>query len=176
MAQSDLPAFEAVLRSPQGEIRVWLDPATKPDAEAHAVRTSLRIDYGDEADRLVHDQAALRLVAQLTRAVRGLSGAGTAEVAAAAAAPSVGPWLVERTEAEPTTRTLVAHLFQDYLAWCDRRAFTPLSRFDFGRELEQRGSPSAGKIRQGATQGHARGGLRLRPVAVEPALKAGDAR
>lgn len=165
---AELPAFEVVLRSPQGEVRCWLDqPTGAPDAsdEPARVRTALRIDYGDDGDRVRQDQAALRLVAELTRAVRGLSGIGPAE-AVAAPGPSIGPWLVERIETDPVSRTLTRYLFQDYLAWCDRRGFQPVAQSDFGRELDQRGFRTAGSIRQGGFQGRARGGLRLRPEAV----------
>ncbi len=176
MAEPMLSPYEAVLRSPLGEIRVWLVPPRDGDGPVgltapHAVRTAIRVDFDDDAERIRHDQAALRLVAELTRAVRGLSGIGPAEIAVSTA-PSVGPWLVERSESDPSTRTLSRYLYQDYLAWCDRRGFAPVALSDFGRELDQRGFRPAGVIRQGGVQGRARGGLRLRPEAV--AMVAGD--
>ena len=163
MSDPTLPPIEALIRSPLGEVRVWIDP-TETDP-AHAVRTAIRLDYDDPADRMQHDQTALRLVSELNRVIRALSGIGAAENAAATA-PSIGPWLVERVETDPTTRTLGRYLYLDYVTWCDRRGFTPVAAHDFGRELDQRGFRTAGTIRQGGTQGRARGGLRLRPEAV----------
>lgn len=160
---TETPRFEVILRSPQGEVRAWIDPTT--GHEPAAIRTSLRIDYDDDAGRIANDQAALRLVAELNRAVRGLSGISPAE-SVVAPGPSVGPWLTERVDADPTSRTLSRYLFQDYIAWCDRRGFQPIALADFGRELDQRGFRTAGSIRQGGVQGRARGGLRLRPEAV----------
>lgn len=162
---SDPQQFEAVLHSPLGEVRVTLD-------DQGAVRTRLRIDYDDEAGRLAHDQAALRLAHALAGVVRNLAGVGVAEAAAAGAAPSIGPWLVERCDPDPTSRTLGRLLYQDYLAWCDRRDIRPVALFDFHRDLDQRGFRTAGNIRQGGVQGRARGGLRLRLTGV-PAAPAG---
>ena len=165
---SDPHAFHAVLHSPLGEVRVVLD------ADG-AVRTSLRLDYADEAGRLSHDQSALRLAHALAGVVRNLAGVGVAEAAAASAAPSIGPWLVERCEADPTSRTLGQLLYRDYLAWCDRRDIRPVAVFEFHRDLDQRGFRTAGNIRQGGVQGRARGGLRLRLTEI-PAVPAGAAR
>lgn len=166
------PRYEITLRTPQGEIRAWIEPDAAN--EQPLARLSLRLDFAEEGERQRSSAMAVRLAAEISRAVRGLSGVGPAE-ASAADAPSIGPWLMERIDADPTARTLTRYLFQDYLTWCDRNGVRAVGLADFGREMDHRGFRSAGNIRQGGYQGRSRGGLRLRPeaVATEAAAQSG---
>lgn len=157
---SHKPSLEAVIQSPLGEVRVWLDP--DPAAAAGGLRTSLRIDYADEATavRIAADMG--RVVARLGQVVRGLTGAEAAPASAMAMVQTFAPWLAERTEADATARTLIRHLHQDYLTWCDRAALPAMPLREFGSRLSERGFTPAGLINQGGYKGQSRGGIRIR--------------
>lgn len=165
MADTANPSIEAVIRSPLGEIRVWLDVATETDAgadpTAHAVRTSVRIDYADDAAALaVHDQLA-RVAASLDAAVRRLAPQG---FVAGEASPVVR-WIADRAESAPGARTLATDLFRDFVLWCDANGVRPTTQTAFSNALTDRGYRRAGKNAAGLIY---RGGLRLKahPVAV----------
>ena len=154
------PPIEAVIRSPLGEIRVWLEPATD-ETSLDAVRTSVRIDYADDASALaVHDQLA-RVAASLDAAVRRLAPQG---FVAGEAAPVVR-WIADRAESAPGVRTLATDLFRDFVLWCDANGVRPMTQTAFSNALTDRGYRRAGKNAAGLIY---RGGLRLKahPVAV----------
>lgn len=159
------PPIEALIRSPLGEIRVWLDHPTD-DPATHGVRSSIRIDYADEGEaaRCGHDMA--RIIGRMAHVVRGLAGAESAPATAIAGAATFAPWLAERTEADPTARTLIRHLHQDYVVWCDRAALPALPLREFGHLLSERGFTPAGLISQGGYKGQSRGGVRIRMASV----------
>lgn len=171
-AALDLSVVEALVRSPLGDIRITLRPADDAGAGG-GLQTSIRLDFGDEVSRATHAADMGRVVAELARAVRGLGA--PVETARPAANPTIGPWLTERTEADPGARTLIRYLHQDYVAWCDRRALVAMNVREFGLALSERGFDHAGNIHQGGFRGRARGGLRIRlgdasPVAAQAGL------
>lgn len=178
-AALDLSVVEALVRSPLGDIRITLRPAddASPDGrQGGGLQTSIRLDFGDEVSRAGHAADMGRVVAELARAVRGLGA--PVEAARPAANPTIGPWLAERTEADPGARTLIRYLHQDYVAWCDRRALVAMNVREFGLALSERGFDHAGNIHQGGFRGRARGGLRIRlgdaaPIAAPVASQAG---
>lgn len=158
------PDIEVTLRSPLGEVRVWLAPEGADDAGM--IRASLRIEYGDEADTVRTAADMARVVARLGVAVRGLASGETAPAVSNVVAATLAPWLAERTEADPTARTLIRHLHQDYLAWCDRQGLPGLPLREFGNALSERGFTHAGLITQGGFKGRSRGGIRIRMAAA----------
>lgn len=167
---TDHPPTEALIRSPLGEIRVWIDADAGPES-THAVRSSIRVDYDDEGEaaRRAHDMA--RVVGRLAQVVRGLANAESAPASAVAGAATFAPWLAERTEPDPTARTLIRHLHQDYVVWCDRSALPALPLREFGQLLSERGFTPAGLISQGGYKGQSRGGIRVRLGSVAGAAQ-----
>jgi len=156
--------IEAIIRSPLGEIRVWLDAAPETDAmAANAVRTSVRMDYAD--DPAVCMAEIGQVTARLNEVLRGLNGGRPAAETSQRA--NLALWLADRAVPEATARTPAATLFADYTLWCERRNTRPVNQVTFGSELRTRGFPVAGKDTTGRKY---RGGLRLKPAETAPAL------
>lgn len=151
------PAYEAVIRSPLGEIRVWIEAGE----DGAPVKTSVRLDFADDADALrSHDELA-RVSAALDNAVRRLTPAGQIN-----GAPSpVIRWIADRCESSPGVRTPATDLFRDFVLWCDAHGVRPMSQKAFGVALGDRGYRTAGKSAAGL---YYRGGIRLKaaPVAL----------
>lgn len=143
---------EAVITSPLGEVRVWIEP----DGEGGRLRTVIRHDFADGADAgLLHD-ALSRVAAQLDATIRRLGPVGKP----AASASPVARWLADRTETGPAWRTPAADLYRDFLNWCDANGVGGISQRRFGDDLRDRGFRAAGMSSQGL---RFRGGLRLKP-------------
>lgn len=163
------PELEAVIRSPLGEVRVWLVP--DDGGRPGGLRTALRIDYADEAEAVHIGADMARVVARLAHVVRGLAGTEVAPAAAVAGATTFAPWLAARTEIDPTARTLIRHLHQDYIVWCDDQGLPAVTLRDLGHMLSDRGFTPAGLISQGGFKGQSRGGLRIRMASVAGAVQ-----
>lgn len=170
----DRPFIEAVIYSPLGEVRVWIE--TPPDAAdpaafaSNPVRTSLRLDYqGGRDDALAHAGLA-RVAAHLNEALRGLNGGRP--LRAVAEAP-IALWLADRAIVTPGARTLARDLYADYTAWCLAAGGQPMSQRAFGDALRDRQMGVAGKSSDGLQY---RGGVTLRtPPAAggdQPQLRA----
>lgn len=159
-------SIEAIIRSPLGEIRVWLDDTPETDAgSANAVRTTVRMDYADDP---AMGMARIGLVtARLNEVLRGLNGGRPAAENSHRA--NVALWIADRIATEAMARTPAATLYADYTLWCERRSARPVNQAVFGTEMTQRGFPVAGKDNTGRKY---RGGLRLRPSDASPALVA----
>lgn len=154
------PSIEAVIRSPLGEIRVWIEPGE----DGAPVRTSVRLDFADDADALrIHDELA-RVAAALDGAVRRQAPAGQM----AGSASPVVRWIADRCESSPGSRTPATDLFRDFTLWCDANGVRPMTQKAFGSAMSDRGYRLAGKSAAGLSY---RGGVRLRaaPVAVATA-------
>ncbi len=158
------PQVEAVIRSPLGEVRVWLDATPETDASpAHAVRTSVRMDYVDDPAVSLAEIGVV--TARLNEVLGGLNGGRPASETTDRA--TVALWVAERAVLEATSRTPVSALYADYSLWCDRRGQRPVNVMAFGREMGARGFPVAGKDASGRKY---RGGLRLKPIEAAPPL------
>lgn len=167
-SESDaLSGIEAIIRSPLGEVRVWIEP----DGEGGQVRTSIRFDYDDGLAGGVTQDALTRVAAHLEATVRRL---GPTPRATLSASP-VARWLVDRVEAAPAHRTPASDLYRDFLNWCDANGVNGApSQRSFGSALSDRGFRPAGLGRGGLVY---RGGLRLKPgpVAVPSAPAVAEA-
>lgn len=152
-----LPAVEAVIRTPLGDVRCWID------AEG-AVRTSLNAQLGGGMDPAVRPQA-LAVADQAARAIRALFGC---EAATPANPGAFSEWFAERVQPDDDARTRSVDFYEDYLAWCEKRSLRALSIRQFGDALSDRNGPPV-KDRYGYK---VRRGLRLKPRADGPALKA----
>lgn len=156
---------EALITSPLGEVRVWIEP----DGEGGRLRTTIRHDFADAADAgLLHD-ALIRVAAQLETTVRRLAPVGRP----AAQASPVARWLADRTEAGPAWRTPASDLYRDFLNWCDANGVRPVNQRRFGSELSDRGYSAAGQTAAGLRY---RGGLRIKAAPVAVADRAGTDR
>ena len=146
-----------MIRSPVGEVRVWIDVEGQP-------RTSIHSDHGldDAAAQAVRDLTLL--LDRAHTAVKGLVAALGPQ------ARSVGftAWL--RTHCDlgnPHARTPSADLYRSYSQWAQAEGCPPLSLRAFGDSLAAHGLPSAGKNANGQKY---RGGVTLRaePLRTEP--------
>lgn len=171
-AASSLPALEALIRSPLGEVRVWIEPTSEADAQGGLpavdgeLRTSIRLDFvqGPDAARC-HDDLS-RIADALNAAVRRLAMPGGAALRPTA----VARWLSDRVDAGPSWRTPASDLYRDFTHWCDANGIRPISQRAFGDELAQRGFHRAGKSSAGMIY---RGGLRIKPGPVALAARPG---
>lgn len=154
-ADSAYPSTEIQLRSPIGDVRVWIDSAGQ-------IRTSINAEQNadDTAAGAVRDLTALVDRAQI--AVRGLVTALGPQVRGA----GLTTWLRARCDtSNPHVRTPATVLFNDYVAFIEAEGGQIMSRRAFGDALTSRGLPSAGKNAMGQKY---RGGVALKPCA-EPA-------
>lgn len=156
-------AVEAIIRSPLGELRVWI----VPDDQGGTLRTASRFEFADgPATAAAHDDIG-RVAQALADAVRRL---GPPNRPALSASPTAR-WLAERIETGPAWRTPAADLYRDFLNWCDANGARAVSQRHFGSELTDRGFRRAGQSAQGLVY---RGGLRLKatPTLVDTAGQA----
>lgn len=154
---SDLPAFEALIRSPLGEVRVWIDD----DGEQ---RTELRVAFPSGAETAEQARLAAAVaeqVANVCRGIAGRTGSGTASPNA-----FVG-WFTERLVPDTGGRVSALVLYEDYLAWCQRRGITPMSLRLVADALSARGVLAVGKDRFGRKL---RGGVKLAPDPSAPVV------
>lgn len=155
-----LSGIEAIIRSPLGEVRVWIEP----DADGGQVRTSIRFDYDDGLAGGVTQDALTRVATHLEATIRRL---GPTPRATLSASP-VARWLAERVDAAPAHRTPASDLYRDFLNWCDANGVQNApSQKAFGAALSDRGYRPAGLGRGGLAY---RGGLRLKPGPVAVAV------
>lgn len=158
---ADLPTFEATIRSPLGEVRVWIDA----DGE---LRTEMRIAFPsgpDTAEQARLGAAVAEQAAVISRGIAGRTGSGMASPNA-----FVG-WFTERLTPDTGGRVSALALYEDYLAWCARRGLAPMSHRHFGDALTQRGVLGAGKDRFGRKL---RGGVKLSLDGESPPLASDD--
>ena len=159
---ADQPTIEAVILSPLGEVRVWIDAGHATDRPA-PVRTSIRMEYvGDrEADPCAADLA--RVVAQLEQALKGLNGG---RPLADTRRPPVAAWLAERCILAPGARTLSSDLYADFTIWAAANGFAHvMSTRAFADVLRSHNIGLAGKSATGLKY---RGGVTLRSALALP--------
>lgn len=164
MPLSASPPIEAILRSPLGEVRVWIERDLLTEADdAHAVRTSVRLDYAD--DPAVQQVAIGRVVNRMADVLRGMNLGRLA-----LDGPSLSPfsaWIAARAILDPAARTLSRDLYADYRLHAVGVNGRVMSAKAFGDALRDRGCGAAGKDIRGLQY---RGGIRLRfpTTASEP--------
>lgn len=144
-----VPSTEILVRSPIGDVRVWLD-------DAGEIRTSITAEQsaGDDAATAVRDLNTLVERAQI--AVRGLVTALGPQVRGA----GLTTWLRARCDtSNPHVRTPATLLFNDYVAFIEAEGGQIMSRRAFGDALTSRGLPTAGKNALGQKY---RGGVALK--------------
>ncbi|ATC34084.1 hypothetical protein CA606_18080 [Caulobacter vibrioides] len=147
--QRALPETEIVVRSPIGDVRVWIDGDG-------LVRTSITADQtaNDAAAGAVRDLGVLVERAQV--AVRGLVTALGPQVRGA----GLMTWLRARCDtSNPHARTPATVLFNDYVAFIESEGGQIMSRRAFGDALSSQGLPPAGKNAAGLKY---RGGVVLK--------------
>jgi hypothetical protein len=153
--QTTPPTIEAVIRSPIGEVRVWIDAEGAP-------RTSIVCEYmsGREAFDAGQQMAAVMELA--SNAVRGLVGRAQPFSAPLSAPPlGIARWVDERCVMDRTARVQSITLYEDYAAWAEGQSGRPLTMRGFADALSESRFPIAGKDRYGRKL---RSGLRLKPA------------
>ena len=154
---ADLPAFEALIRSPLGEIRVWIDDQGEQ-------RTEMRVAFpsgADSAEQARLAAAVAEQAANVCRGVAGRTGAGTVSPNAFTG------WFTERLTPDVGARVQVMTLYEDYLAWCALRGVARMSLRQFADGLSARGVLGVGKDSFGRKL---RGGVRLAPAQSAPVV------
>lgn len=155
LSPSALADIQAVITSPLGEVRVWIEP----DDTGGRLRTVIRHDFAEGADAGLNHDSLARVANQLEQTIRRLGPVGRP----ATQASPVARWLADRTETGPAWRTPAGDLYRDFLNWCDANGVRAVSQRAFGDALADRGFRNAGLSSAGLRY---RGGLRLRPGPV----------
>lgn len=158
------PTIQAVIRSPLGEVRVWVEPGSEPHAPT-GIRTSARIDYSDDADVVVLHDELVRVAAQLNSVIRRLAPQGGSRPTASL----LGRWIADRAVVTAGARVPAGQLFDDYATWCAEQGLKAISQKAFGIALTDLGFLTAGLNGRGLKM---RSGLTLRTMADVVSLRA----
>lgn len=140
------PTIEAIVRTPLGTVRVWIDLDG-------AVRTSINAEIGGGGQDPATRPQVLAVADQAGRTIRAMLGCDAGSPANPGA---VAEWFAERAVADDGGRVPSLDAYEDYLAWCEGRRLRPLSLRLFGDALSDRGMHAVKdrfgrKVRRGLT-------------------------